>query len=75
MYTCGPVGEERADEVLLRVPLKPLQSSVPETEMQEDERLREGEVVGVLQEVSEACAAHQREGVRRAICRVRLLIF
>ena len=58
MYSCGEVGQSRADEVLLRVPLK-LQ-----------EQIRAGEIVGVLKDVNRTCFEYKREAVRRTICRV-----
>lgn len=75
MCSCGHIGNDRADEVLLRVPLR-LHNSREDpqapTGTQERNEIRAGDVVGVLKEVNETCFEHQRERARRAICRVRL---
>lgn len=41
----------------------------------EDEasRIRAGDIVGVLKEVNQCCFEHGREGVRRMVCRVRVI--
>ncbi|KAG9223819.1 hypothetical protein CCMSSC00406_0007681 [Pleurotus cornucopiae] len=42
----------------------------------ENEEVKTGDIVGVLKEINETCLEHQREEVRRVVCRVaaRLLI-
>jgi nuclear pore complex protein Nup85 len=66
MYTCGEVGKQQADEVLLRVPLRlreQLESNV-------GGRIKAGDVVGALKDVNETCFEYKREAVRRTVCRV-----
>lgn len=58
----------RADQVLARVPLQLFHKPA------DQERLRSGDVVGVLKEVNEACHRHRREAVRRTVCKVRLFL-
>ena len=76
LCTCGPIGLETADAVLLRVPLR-LQSSTDtsEEDAEEQARLRVGALAGMLKEVSASCYEHKREGVRRAVCRVAAQTF
>ncbi|KAF8343506.1 Nup85 nucleoporin-domain-containing protein [Amanita rubescens] len=57
------VGKGMADQILLRVPLKL-------REQNDSDRIREGDIVGVLKDVNETCFQHQREAVRRTICRI-----
>lgn len=81
MYACGDVGRLRADEVLLRVPLRlQTQNHQPKLQSQgaaeggegdENEEVKTGDIVGVLKEINETCLEHQREEVRRVVCRVR----
>lgn len=66
MYSCAEIGKRRADELLLRVPLR-LQE---QTTKQIETSIKSGEVAGVLKEVSEICQQYQRESVRRTILRV-----
>ena len=66
MYSCGDVGKGMADQILLRVPLKLEERNNSDL----GQRIREGDVVGVLKDVNETCFQHQREAVRRTICRV-----
>lgn len=65
MYSCGNVGKERADEILLRVPLRLQEQD------SEENKIRAGDVVGVLKDVNQTCFQHKREAVRRSVCRVR----
>ncbi|KII87265.1 hypothetical protein PLICRDRAFT_113015 [Plicaturopsis crispa FD-325 SS-3] len=78
MCSCGHIGNDRADEVLLRVPLR-LHNSREDphapTGTQERNEIRAGDVVGVLKEVNETCFEHQRERARRAICRIAAQTF
>ncbi|KAF7969294.1 hypothetical protein HWV62_22433 [Athelia sp. TMB] len=66
LCSCGDIGKQRADEVILRVPLQ-LRKQAGSLE---DERIRAGDVVGVLKEVNSTCFEYQREQVRRTICRI-----
>lgn len=88
MCACGDLGKERADQVLIRVPLrlgsgarnkgvsKPMMLDGDEGEPldaeQEAARIRAGDVVGVLKDVNQCCFEYQREEVRRMVCRVRI---
>ncbi|KAI0832142.1 Nup85 nucleoporin-domain-containing protein [Trametes gibbosa] len=73
MYSCGDVGRETADQVLLRVPLR---LDAP-TNIDGDEaaRIRAGQLVGVLKDVNETCFEYQREEIRRTICRIAAQTF
>ncbi|RDB15810.1 Nuclear pore complex protein Nup85 [Hypsizygus marmoreus] len=64
MYSCGDVGKQQADEVLLRVPLR------LHEQLQSNERVRSGGVVGILKDVNQTCLQYQREYVRRTVCRI-----
>ena len=70
MCSCGSTGKEMADQVLMRVPLKLLS---PSEQDDESSRIRAGDLAGVLKEVIASCHHHQREGARRAVCKVGLL--
>jgi nuclear pore complex protein Nup85 len=67
MYSCGEVGQSRADEVLLRVPLKLHEQN---SDLKVDSQIRAGEIVGVLKDVNRTCFEYKREAVRRTICRI-----
>ena len=69
MYSCNEVGQRRADEVLLRVPLRLQEQN---SNLAVDSRIRSGEIVGVLKDVNKACFDYQRENVRRTVCRASL---
>jgi nuclear pore complex protein Nup85 len=62
MYSCGDIGRERADEILVRVPLKLHPSETPSTP--------EEAIAQAVKEISEVCFNYQREAVRRTVCRV-----
>ncbi|KAF8637523.1 hypothetical protein AX17_002767 [Amanita inopinata Kibby_2008] len=66
MYSCGKIGKGRGDQVLLRVPLRLHEQNNSDL----DHRIRAGDIVGVLKDVNETCFEHQREAVRRTICRI-----
>jgi nuclear pore complex protein Nup85 len=66
MYSCEDIGKQRADEVLLRVPLRLHEQTDPGIER----GIKAGDVVGVLKDVNQTCFQYQREGVRRTVCRV-----
>ncbi|KAF4594037.1 hypothetical protein EYR40_008835 [Pleurotus pulmonarius] len=80
MYACGDIGRLRADEVLLRVPLRlQTQNHQPKSQLEgvgesgegdENGEVKTGDIVGVLKEINETCLEHQREEVRRTVCRV-----
>jgi len=70
MYSCGIVGKERADEILIRVPLRLHEQSAESAEKGTEKKIRAGDVVGVLKDVNQTCFEHQREAVRRTVCRV-----
>ena len=77
MCTCGDIGKEMADEVLLRVPLK-LNSPVATSgksragadEVHMDVQIEDGDLSDVVRELNKSCYEHDREPVRRMICRV-----
>lgn len=74
MYSCGYIGQDMADQVLMRVPLRlhaSLSSGAAAADGEDAARIRNGHLAGVLKDVSETCFEHQREGVRRMVCRVR----
>jgi nuclear pore complex protein Nup85 len=66
---------ERADEVILRVPLQLRRTKTVNAGSSEEERIRAGDVIGTLKEVNATCFEYQRERVRRTICRVGQLVF
>jgi hypothetical protein len=68
MCSCGPIGRERADQVLLRVPIgfKPVTGDV-------NAAVRMGEVPAALKAVIETCHEYGREAVRRMVCTVFVL--
>ncbi|CAL1715565.1 unnamed protein product [Somion occarium] len=67
LCTCGPVGHEMADQVLMRVPLKLQAPKDSDAANEESARIRAGILDGVLKDVNTACFEHQREAVRRMI--------
>ncbi|KAK7012223.1 nuclear pore complex protein Nup85 [Favolaschia claudopus] len=69
MFSCGDVGKERGDEVLVRVPLR-LNDKSATAPVEGEGRIRAGNVVGVLKDVNQTCFDYQREGARRTICRI-----
>lgn len=73
MYSCGSVGKERADEVLIRVPLRLEEHFQGSNEPDTEGRIRAGDVVGVLKEVNQTCFEFGREAARRTVCRVGAL--
>lgn len=62
MYSCGEIGKRRGDELLMRTPLHLQQSTVASIEA-------DG-LVGILKDVNQICFEYEREGARRAVCRV-----
>jgi nuclear pore complex protein Nup85 len=71
MYSCGNVGKERADEILIRVPLKLHKQSAGSERKDTHKKVQTGDIVGVMKDVNQTCFEHQREAVRRMVCRVR----
>lgn len=68
MCSCGSIGRERADQVLLRVPIN-FNRSVADSR---DANVS-GEVPEALRAVVETCHEYGRESVRRMVCTVRSL--
>ncbi|KAF8646884.1 hypothetical protein AX16_007062 [Volvariella volvacea WC 439] len=66
MYSCSEIGKRRADEVLLRVPLRIHEQASNKG----DKNIKTGDIVGVLKDVNETCFQYQREAVRRTVCRI-----
>lgn len=69
MYSCGEVGKERGDEVLIRVPLR-LNEKTPVSHNGDEGKIRAGNIVGVLRDVNQTCFDYRREVARRTVCRV-----
>jgi nuclear pore complex protein Nup85 len=69
MYSCGDVGKERGDEVLIRVPLR-LNEKTPVSHSGDEGKIRAGNIVGVLRDVNQTCFDYRREVARRTVCRV-----
>ncbi|KAF8872834.1 nucleoporin Nup85-like protein [Gymnopilus junonius] len=67
MYSSSEIGQRRADEVLVRVPL---QLQEQNSDRMVDSRIRAGEIVGVLKAVNQMCLEYKRENVRRTVCRI-----
>ncbi|KAL0569065.1 hypothetical protein V5O48_012909 [Marasmius crinis-equi] len=64
MYSCDEIGKERGDSLLMRVPLRyqnsdPSEGSGPVNS-----------IAKTVKEISSLCLEHQREYVRRAVCKV-----
>ncbi|PAV19573.1 hypothetical protein PNOK_0450700 [Pyrrhoderma noxium] len=67
LYTCGSVGAEMADEVLLRVPLS--KNSARESGNEPDSE-EDNDIWTTFGELNKVCGEHQREQTRRLICRI-----
>lgn len=74
MYSCGEVGREMADQVLMRVPLRLDTPHDADTTGDEAARIRAGHLAGVLKDINETCFEYKREEIRRMVCRVRTKI-
>jgi nuclear pore complex protein Nup85 len=76
MAACGDLGLNRADEILLRVPI-PLTESIPEKDVQamDAEDSLQQSVPPVLKDVIKTCFEYRREHVRRMVCSVCLFSF
>lgn len=70
LCSCGDIGKETADQIILRVPLRLRKTKQNIPDSSEEDRIRAGDVVGVLKEVNATCFEYQREEVRRTVCRV-----
>jgi nuclear pore complex protein Nup85 len=68
MCSCGSIGRERADQVLLRVPISFKPSSGDSGDV--NTAARSGEVPAALKAVVETCHEYGRESVRRMVCTV-----
>ncbi len=68
MCSCGSIGKERADQVLLRVPINFNRSGVGSHDANVS-----GGVPATLRAVVETCHEYGRESVRRMVCTVRIL--
>ncbi|KAJ2911868.1 hypothetical protein MD484_g8548, partial [Candolleomyces efflorescens] len=66
MYSCSDIGKLRADTILTRVPLQ-LRQQGQATNPETIERIRSGDIIGVLKDINECCLQYNREGVRRTI--------
>lgn len=72
MCSCGNIGKEMADEVLIRVPLQlqpPKGGNVAATNTA-DPQAHSGDLAGILKDVNTSCYEHRREGARRIVCKV-----
>jgi hypothetical protein len=68
MCSCGPIGKERADQVLLRVPISFNRDAGGTGDV--NAAVSSGGVPGTLQAVIEICHEYGRESVRRMVCTV-----
>jgi hypothetical protein len=68
MCSSGSIGRERADQVLLRIPID-FNHGVADSH----DANASGEVPGALRAVVETCHEYGRESVRRLVCTVRTL--
>ncbi|RPD64507.1 hypothetical protein L226DRAFT_559644 [Lentinus tigrinus ALCF2SS1-7] len=75
MYSCGQIGGEMADQVLMRVPLHLQPSRDAATSSEEAVLIRDGQLAGVLKAVIETCHEYQREEIRRMVCRITAQTF
>ncbi|KAJ7623243.1 Nup85 nucleoporin-domain-containing protein [Roridomyces roridus] len=69
MYSCGDVGKERGDQVLIRVPLR-LNDRGPDSQGGDEDKIRAGNIVGVLKDVNQTCFDYRREAARRTVCKI-----
>ncbi|PIL25370.1 hypothetical protein GSI_13260 [Ganoderma sinense ZZ0214-1] len=74
MYSCGDIGREMGDQVLMRVPLrlKPLKDA---DNGEEAARIRSGQLAGALKDIHETCFEYKREEIRRLVCKVAAQTF
>lgn len=86
LCTCGEIGKEMADEVLIRVPLnikgslsaerKP-QEKDPSASMEVEEEMQDEDedLSGIVKELNATCYEYRREHARRMICQVGHTIY
>lgn len=72
MCSCGPIGRERADQVLLRVPISLKLNAGDSSDV--NAAAHSGEVPAALRAVIETCHEYGREPVRRMVCTVSALL-
>lgn len=76
MYTCGPIGQARADQILVHVPARlSKRDAQRERQTGQVEHVADGDHKTALDSLSETCSAYKRELARRDICRVRTHLF
>ncbi|EIW58253.1 uncharacterized protein TRAVEDRAFT_123029 [Trametes versicolor FP-101664 SS1] len=75
MYSCGEVGREMADQVLMRVPLRLETPNEADAIGDEAARIRAGHLAGVLKDINETCFEYKREEIRRMVCRIATQTF
>ncbi|KAI0343020.1 hypothetical protein BDW22DRAFT_1329132 [Trametopsis cervina] len=75
LCSCGDIGKEMADQVLMRIPLQLRSQARDGTTDEEASRIRAGDLAGVLKEVNASCHHHQREAARRVICKIAARTF
>lgn len=68
MCSCGTIGKERADQILLRVPIS--FKTNPGDSGDVNAAAHSGEVPAALRAVVETCHEYGRESVRRMVCTV-----
>jgi nuclear pore complex protein Nup85 len=71
MCSCGLIGKERADQVLLRVPISFKTNRGNSGDV--NAAVHSGEVPTALRAVVETCHEYGRESVRRMVCTVLVL--
>ncbi len=76
LCTCGDMGKEMADQILLRVPLGLENMSSSHDRRANGESLDtqpdDGDLSGIVKELNATCFDYEREPTRRAICRVSI---
>lgn len=70
LCSCGDIGKEMADQILIHVPLQLQRPSEGGSETKEESAVRSGKLVGVLKDLNASCHDHRREAARRMICKV-----
>ncbi|KAH7885796.1 Nup85 nucleoporin-domain-containing protein, partial [Phlebopus sp. FC_14] len=77
MFSCGRIGAKTADEVLLRVPLRLYSPGlkIQAAEGNNEESSLEGDLSGIIKDVSATCHEYQRESIRRTVCRIAAQVF
>ncbi|KAM5544312.1 hypothetical protein V8D89_001972 [Ganoderma adspersum] len=75
MYSCGDIGRDMGDQVLMRVPLRLKPPKDADTSGEEAARIRSGQLAGALKDIHETCFEYQREEIRRLVCKVAAQTF